>query len=301
MITDKPLVSICCITYNHEKYIAQALDSILMQKFNSDYEIVVGEDCSTDNTRKILLEYADRFPDKFKLLLHEKNVGLMQNFVMTMCACAGKYIALCECDDYWTDPYKLQKQVDFLEINLDFSGSAHQSLVQYENKQRVQHLFYKNVKPILQLNNFLAGMVFHTASLVYRAKIIHDNELPPNIISGDRALILLCATYGPIKYFNEPMCVYRKSAGGISSWITYDMLIKDLAIIPWIKSIYPSFPKYKYLAFIHKTIVTYPKKVPSLVKIKHWSLFVFYSFSYFPFNMLEILKIIIKMVFCSKC
>lgn len=118
---DINLCSVLMITYNHEKYIAQAIDSVLMQKTNFDYEIVIGEDCSTDRTREIVLEYKAKHPGKIRLLLQEKNVGMMQNFIDTLKACTGKYIALLEGDDYWTDPYKLQKQVDILEAHPEYS------------------------------------------------------------------------------------------------------------------------------------------------------------------------------------
>lgn len=111
------LVSVFMITYNHEQFIRQALDGILMQQCNFKYEIVVGEDCSTDNTRSILLEYKSKYPDQLNLLLHNKNIGAMNNQIATMEACKGKYIAICEGDDYWTDPLKLQKQVEALETN----------------------------------------------------------------------------------------------------------------------------------------------------------------------------------------
>ncbi len=96
-----------------------------MQKCDFDFDIVVGEDCSTDNTRTILLEYQKKYPSKFRLLLHEKNIGAMNNQMETLSACKGKYIALCEGDDYWTDPLKLQKQVDFLESHEDYNGVFH--------------------------------------------------------------------------------------------------------------------------------------------------------------------------------
>ena len=112
-------VSVFMITYNHEKYIAEALDSILMQKTDFDFDIVIGEDCSTDATRRIVLEYSRKYPDKIKLLLHNVNVGFISNMMYVLEACTGKYVAMCEGDDYWTDPFKLQKQVDFLEASLD--------------------------------------------------------------------------------------------------------------------------------------------------------------------------------------
>lgn len=119
-----PIVSVFVMTYNHELFIEQSLEGILMQKTNFDVEIVVGEDCSTDNTRKIVLNYANKYPGKFKLLLHKQNIGALANQNAVFQSCTGKYIAFCEGDDYWTDPLKLQKQVDFLEANEDY-GLVH--------------------------------------------------------------------------------------------------------------------------------------------------------------------------------
>ena len=115
-------VSVFMITYNHEKYIAEALDSILMQKTDFDFDIVIGEDCST---RRIVLEYSRKYPDKIKLLLHNVNVGFISNLMYVLEACTGKYVAMCEGDDYWTDPFKLQKQVDFLEANKEYMLATH--------------------------------------------------------------------------------------------------------------------------------------------------------------------------------
>src|ERR1700733_14979577 len=114
-------VSVFMITYNHEKYVEQAIKSIVTQKVNFDFELVIGEDFSTDNTLAICKKYSARYPDIIKLLPSDKNHGLMGNAVRTLNACTGKYIAMCEGDDYWCDPYKLQKQVDFLETNSDYT------------------------------------------------------------------------------------------------------------------------------------------------------------------------------------
>lgn len=123
MTNDKSqiLVSICCITYNHEPYLRQALDSFLMQKTSFAYEIVLAEDCSTDGTRKICEEYATKYPDMVRYLPSEKNVGGVENERRAIEAAKGEYIALCEGDDYWTDPQKLQKQVEFLDAHPDYS------------------------------------------------------------------------------------------------------------------------------------------------------------------------------------
>lgn len=115
-----PKVSTCMITYNHEKYISRAIESVLMQVTDFEIELVIGEDCSNDSTRAICENFAGQFPDKIKLMFSDKNHGMVLNFLRTLEHCQGKYIAICEGDDYWTNPFKLQKQVDFLEKNVDF-------------------------------------------------------------------------------------------------------------------------------------------------------------------------------------
>lgn len=116
----QPLVSICTLTYNHEKYISKAIDSFLIQKTDFTFEIVIGEDCSTDGTREIVFNYAKKYSDIINVVTSRENVGINENARRTVNACTGKYIAFCEGDDYWHDKYKLQKQVDFLESNKDF-------------------------------------------------------------------------------------------------------------------------------------------------------------------------------------
>ena len=121
----EPLVSIVCITYNHEPYLRQTLDSFLMQETSFAYEIVLAEDCSTDGTRKICEEYAAKYPDIIHYIYRDKNVGYNENEYEAMSAAKGKYIAYCEGDDYWTIPDKLQRQVDFLESHPDYSVCWH--------------------------------------------------------------------------------------------------------------------------------------------------------------------------------
>jgi len=111
-----PTVSVLIVTYNHENYIRQCLEGIVMQKTTFPIEVIVGEDCSTDNTRSIVQEFEQRYPQVIKPVYHEKNVGGRRNaYEYCYPLLKGRYIAFCEGDDYWTDPYKLQKQVDFLE------------------------------------------------------------------------------------------------------------------------------------------------------------------------------------------
>lgn len=120
MEQERPLVSVGIMTYNHAKYIVKALDSVIMQEVNFKYEIVIAEDCSTDGTREIVIEYQKKYPDIIRLLLHEKNLGMKENSNILRRSCRGIYRANLEGDDYWIDPCKLQKQVDFLENNKDY-------------------------------------------------------------------------------------------------------------------------------------------------------------------------------------
>lgn len=119
---DQITVSIFLLTYNQEQFIAQTINSILMQKTNFNFQIVIGEDCSTDGTRSICKTFAEKYSNKIKLLpALEKNIGLIANYMRTIKACEGKYIAICDGDDYWIDENKLQKQVSFLEDNPNYS------------------------------------------------------------------------------------------------------------------------------------------------------------------------------------
>lgn len=111
------LVSVWMTTYNHESYISEAIEGVLNQKTNFSYELIIGEDNSTDNTRQICLDYENKYPGTIKLILNNQNIGLIANYNMTLQKCKGKYVAYCDGDDYWSDPLKLQKQVDFLERN----------------------------------------------------------------------------------------------------------------------------------------------------------------------------------------
>jgi len=120
-----PLLSIVTITYNHEPFIAKTIEGVLMQQVNFPIEFIIAEDCSTDGTRAICQQYADQYPELIRLITSESNVGAIANERRAMQAARGKYIAFCEGDDYWTDPLKLQKQVDFLESHPDYSVTFH--------------------------------------------------------------------------------------------------------------------------------------------------------------------------------
>jgi glycosyltransferase involved in cell wall biosynthesis len=210
-----PLVSILMVAYNHEKYISQALESVLMQRVSFSYEIVLGEDCSTDRTRKIILEYFSRHPEKFRLLLHEKNIGPWANQSAVLSACTGKYIAVLEGDDYWIAPDKLQKQVDFMEKHKDCSLCFHASW-HLNEKDPAKSFIYRpsnipadgkfGMKPvILGGGGFMAtnAMFFESQHLQNRPAWFDQSPV------GDVPLMLLLAAKGKFGYIDEVMGVYR--------------------------------------------------------------------------------------------
>jgi glycosyltransferase involved in cell wall biosynthesis len=211
----KPLVSICCITYNHEKFIAQAIEGFLMQKTSFDFEINIGEDCSTDTTKKIIEEYIKKFPQRINLFASDSNYGAMINFKNTYSKCNGKYITISEGDDYWTDPNKLQKQVDFLEQNEDFAICFHNMNVIYDN-DTLPHLSNpEDQKDITTIEDLAEkGNYITTSSCLFRNYNIELPEWFYEFIVGDYILHLLNARYGKIYYMNQTMGVYRIHSNG---------------------------------------------------------------------------------------
>ena len=213
-----PLVSILLITYNHGTYIRQALDGIVMQKGAFELEVVVGNDCSTDNTGDIIAEYDSRYPGLFRLMPQEKNLGTRRNMDRCETAAQGKYVAVLEGDDYWTDPQKLDRQIKFLETHTDFSFCFHNAQVVYEDGSgRSNHLMTGNPKPEYTLDDITKAWNIATASVVYR-----NGLMPPmprwiyESVASDLPMFTFLAEAGRVGYLPEVMSVYRINAGGVS-------------------------------------------------------------------------------------
>jgi glycosyltransferase involved in cell wall biosynthesis len=222
---NKLLVSILSLTYNHEKYIGQALDSFLMQKCDFDYEIIIGEDCSTDNTREIILDYQKKKPNSIiKIITSEKNVGATRNGIRAYNAAKGKYIALCEGDDYWTDPYKLQKQVDFLEANSDFAMCAHSIVVWNSNTGKKVVSDYGD--KVITHKDLALGAYISTLSVVFRNVLTDIPEWFFSVFAGDYSLFLLVTKYGKVKFLPDVMGVYRIHENNI--WANNHILINQI-------------------------------------------------------------------------
>lgn len=234
------MVAVYMITYNHEKFIAKAIDSVLMQKTNFRFKLFIGEDFSTDNTRGICIAYAEKYPDKISLRLNASNF-LIRNSKATYEGCfnsGAKYMAMLEGDDYWTDDTKLQKQVDFLEKNPEFSFTGHPAEIWDEDKQAFTGRFeWKN--DLIELKDAVFSPPIHTSSKLFRI----GYGLPENffkIKAGDDALVCWLAERGKGFFFREPMSVYRLSSAG--TWSTLgekEKQYRALSIQSWILKNYP--------------------------------------------------------------
>jgi len=143
-------VSVLMITYNHEAFISEAIEGVIMQKTDFNYELIIADDCSDDNTPNIVRRYALENKNVIKPILRTQNLGANKNWIEALNLCTGKYIAICEGDDFWTDPYKLQKQIDFLEANKDY-GLVHTGC---------EYLFNNQHQPIQDFDKVQAGFVF---------------------------------------------------------------------------------------------------------------------------------------------
>lgn len=296
---DVPLVSVVCITFNQEKYIKDGLDSFLSQKTDFPFEVIVHDDCSTDRTRNIIEDYAKRYPKIIKPVLQTENQfsqGKRPTFLASKYT-QGRYIALCEGDDYWIDDAKLAKQLEFLDKHSEYSATTHQTIKFFEDNRSRPEFFTEVEKEHWEIDDLMFGRKYHTASLMVRGDIFRENQIPEDIVSGDKAISFLLLSYGKIKYSSEPMAVYRKNPGGISSWVTAEAMAGDLNLIPWLRNINPNFPITKYRAIIHSTICSYPPKIRFSVALKNYLLFCLYSFSYFPRNLKQILGLARNMIF----
>jgi glycosyltransferase involved in cell wall biosynthesis len=212
-MSKKPLVSIVTITYNHEKYIRETLESFLAQQVNFQFEIIIADDCSTDTTPKIISEYAKKYPEIFKPILRKKNIGAVPNSVSSLQVANGTYVALCEGDDYWTDPKKLQKQVDFLESNKDFALCFHPVRVFFENEEQKEYISPDVSKQASFTTDELIRRNFiQTCSVMYRRR--DYNNLPNNVMPFDWYLHLYHAQQGKIGFIEDIMGAYRRHAGG---------------------------------------------------------------------------------------
>lgn len=246
-----PLVSICSITYNHAPFIRQCLDGFLMQQCNFPIEIIINDDCSTDGTTEIIREYAEKYPDKIFPIFHEENQyskgvrGMFQKFVFPKAR--GKYIALCEGDDYWTDPLKLQKQVDFLESHPDYSMCFHGcKTVRSDGTSSKLFHFLENRE--YTKKEIITRWCVPTASLLYRSEVIHGIPRHDKFCVGDNVIVYTCLLFGRVYCFGDQMSVYRIHDGG---WTQSDSTCQSEMMLQHYSTLIDVFP-VKYRAYLQQ-------------------------------------------------
>jgi glycosyltransferase involved in cell wall biosynthesis len=219
-------VSICCLAYNHESYIRQCLDGFLMQKCNFNFEVLIHDDASKDKTADIIKEYEDKYSEIIKPIYQSENQhskGVKPTFSFNIPRAKGKYIAFCEGDDYWTDPYKLQKQVDFLEANPEYVITGHDVNYVDENNHILKESYLiDSCKKDASSEELKLDYLIPTLSMVFRAQpLLNEYPQEANLVkNGDTFLTAVIGQYGKYKYMHDMMAAYRKHAGGIWSFKT---------------------------------------------------------------------------------
>lgn len=220
------------LTYNHEQFITQAIESVLMQETDFPIELVIGEDCSTDGTREIVKRYVAHYPEVVRALLPAKNIGVHANFEAVLKSCRGTYIAMLEGDDYWTSPKKLQKQVDFLDLHPDYTLCGTRFYNIQDDKPTAPAVSSPVEKESGALEDILRLNYLLTCTVVYRAGLIA--EIPAcfrKVRNLDMALWAMLAERGRVGFINEEMAAYRMHRGGIWNGVSLETRIASLEFV----------------------------------------------------------------------
>ena len=218
-----PLVSVLMTTYNHENYLVQAIEGVLMQQTNFPFELVIGEDCSLDRTRDICLEYQQRYPEKVRIVFSETNLGPSKIFLKVFPVCRGKYIAGCDGDDYWTDPNKLQAQVDFLEANPEY-GLVYTDILSVNSQSELiadtvaeeRRTRYSNGAVFFEL---LSGNFINASTAIYKKEHLRFDARDDKRywFVYDYWRWLMVSMHTKVHFMNTVTCHYRVHQGGVSN------------------------------------------------------------------------------------
>lgn len=274
-------VSVIVTTFNHSEFIRDCLDNIINQQTSFDFELLIGEDESTDSTREICLEYENKYPNIVRCFFRSRNDVIYIdnkptgrfNFIETLSAAKGQYIALCEGDDYWSDVHKLQKQIDFLDQNKEYSICFHPVDI-ISDTGEYKKTTNQQTRETTGFSDLINGNYIYTPSVVIRRSSIPD-ELPDymyKIPMGDWGLYLLAANVGKIKLLDKVMACYRIHEGGIwggkhlrhrlkNTIKALDMMETEFdskwrksfknASCQFIRSLANTYPSYHYLHYLY--------------------------------------------------
>jgi len=245
-------VNICMIAYNQEAYIAQAIESVLSQKTNFGFKLVIGDDCSQDKTRIIIKKYKQKYPRKIHLVLNNTNKGIMSNWLKTISFCQGQYIAALDGDDYWSNKNKLQIQADFLDKHPNFSLCFHPAEAFYQDQPSRTYIIPSKTNDFSYLNllknNFIA-----TCTVMYRNGLI--NQIPDQFLSlrvNDWPYHILYASQGEIGFVNKIMSRYRIHK---QSYLSSHSIINNYIDNINIYNVVDTYLKYRYHSIFKPLIV----------------------------------------------
>ena len=238
---DRPVVSVCMITYGHEEFIEQAVNGVLMQECDFNFELILGNDASPDKTDSIVNAILQNHPQAHRInyLRQEKNIGMLPNFLATLKRCSGKYIALCDGDDYWTDPTKLQRQVDFLEASRECSFCFHKASKIVGIDEKKSGVYPEKVTgSAIDASQFFQITTIPTASVVYRNDVAF-----PELLHSHPDFLLYCTllSKGLAGFIDRDMSVYRLHDGGISSRYGSKNYMENRIAELFIEKDYPTF------------------------------------------------------------
>ena len=275
IVNNQPVVSISCITYNHEKYIRDAIEGFLMQKTSFPMEILIHDDASKDTTADIIREYEAKHPDIIYPIYQTENQyskGISISATYQFPRARGKYIALCEGDDYWTDPYKLQKQMDFLEANNTCQLVHHNVFIKEQDSKKLRVRHSKNLKHKVGLYEMVHSNKCTTLSVMFRRAVLEKIKKEA-LMGGDRILFSAIAVEGSIGYIDEVMGVYSMHNQGVYTGLRYNKRIEI---------------RLRYYDFVLNNLTFSKKHIKQLVfnrKIKYYfELFIYYMIKEFNFN-----------------
>ncbi len=226
-VIQQPLVSIRCLVYNHEPFLRDCLEGFVMQQTNFPFEAIVHDDASTDRSADIIREYAAKYPHIIKPIYEKENLyskkdGSLKRALDEAMSGSSKYVAYCEGDDYWTDPQKLQKQVDFMEAHLEYSMCFHNAVIKWERNENTPTLFCKLEERTYSSPEIYASRLIPTAAILLKKSVL-TSDIYEQACScfkgypyGDTLLFLSAAAQGKLMGFPDVMSVYRKHEGGIA-------------------------------------------------------------------------------------
>lgn len=253
------LVDIIMPVYNHANYLTQAIEGVVNQKTLFKFRLLIGDDCSKDNSREVILKYAEQYPDIIHPVLHGQNKGSTGNAQHLIALVTSRYMGICEGDDYWTDDHKLQKQIDFLEANPDFTVCFTRAGVVNEINEEWPYAFVPLKKDVFTFADIVQENVIPTATVIYRN--VFPKPFPDFIyrmLAGDWILHMMALSKGNAKFIDEQTAVYRRHSGGLTNTEDYQRKHEELQIIMFEEM--NKYLDYKYDAVFRKQILVLARR-----------------------------------------